>query len=186
MCRFAHSEIEKDTWNIKKRMLMENDDLRPLQNIIGANIPCHSPSEVCTLCCEKYNNAIWLAWLLCVHPEEHTCSERCNTVVANASVVRVRELPSRIRRRTNPNTPKLCPSVQNNQGYCPQGDTCSFAHSQGEVNYWKWCLANAIFEGLVGYNNTPGKLTISYSKKKGRRVVGSHSNKGKLMEVYNS
>ena len=117
--------------------------------IINGGLLTQSPSEVCQMCLQQNPNAIWLSWLKCVNPMEHSAFPTV-TVVANninKQLVRVRPLPANI---TDIGLIGRCP-----RRYCQVKERCTYAHSAEEANYWKWQSAirvyekvNSIFEGL--------------------------------------
>ena len=112
----------------------------------AANLQCQSPTEICQACFKAYPNVVWLAWLKCIYPEEH--SQKPNVTVAvdlsHTQLVEVRQPPSIL---TDPRVPALC--HQKAQGNCPTGERCRYAHSKEEQNYWKWEIAKKLYEKNV-------------------------------------
>ena len=100
---------------------------------------CRSPSEICKICFDKYNRAVWLASVLCVHPEEHQRAERVTVMVtaSKSHVVQVREPPSEAVKR-------VCLSAGSRQ--CGR---CRRVHSQEERYYWSLQSAHRMLEGLL-------------------------------------
>ena len=98
----------------------------------NAGLQCQSPTDICNACYEANPSAIWLAWLKCIYPDEHKCPPRLTAVVSlSGLLVTVRE-----------------PNLQQQYSW---RDNCRYAHSQEEVNYWKWKIAEERCKALVRY-----------------------------------
>ena len=115
--------------------------------VTSANLRSQSPSEVCQTCLQKYTDgAIWLAWLECIHPEEHI-RDPTKTVVVSSSLTKlitVRSLPCKIS-HLDPHHLSYC----QNYPACKWGSQCSCSHSEEELNYWKWQSVSRMYMELV-------------------------------------
>ena len=113
--------------------------------VTSAGLECQSPTEVCETCLEANPIAVWLAWLKCIHPDKHHGHDhpRVTAVVESShrQLVKVRQPLVMLR----VNQPQLCRHRQ----HCSRQDTCMFAHSKEEVNYWKWKIAEEHYNDLV-------------------------------------
>lgn len=117
-------------------------DVALVSAVTSAGLQCQSPTEVCETCLEANPRAIWLAWLKCIHPDKHQGHghPRVTAVVklSHMQLVKLRQ-PLRI------NQLQLCKYYQ----CCSRQDKCMFAHSEEEVNYWKWKIAEEHYNRLV-------------------------------------
>lgn len=103
------------------------------------------PSEVCQACFEAYPKSIWLAWLKCTNTNQHNSIDKITVVVSGKELVKVRPLPVGV---TWLNQVKFCGRYQqNHQNPSSSSSTCQYAHSNGELLYWRWQIARkVIFE----------------------------------------
>lgn len=103
-----------------------------------------SPSDVCLKCYRDNNSAIWLSHLTCIRPSEHENEDTITVVVSdsqdNQKLVPVR---SADHLRVDVGQIQMC---RHEPSYCPRGDECLFAHSEEELNYWRWERAKEILD----------------------------------------
>ena len=102
-----------------------------------AGLQCQSPTYVCETCLQANPSAIWLAWLKCIHPDEHRRHPKVAAVISlsTTQLVKVRQPQSSLL--------GLPPSQ------CSWQDSCAFAHSKEEVHYWKWKIVEQHYKALV-------------------------------------
>lgn len=118
-----------------------------LSQMGSTNLVEQSPSNVCRVCLEGNSNAVWLLWLKCTSPEEHKDGPQTTVTINRSSLtqlVRVRDLP-RCYSNTDPSQLALC----GNPTQCHVGESCRLAHSDEELNYWKWQIVKKIYTGQV-------------------------------------
>lgn len=108
-------------------------------------VPSMSPSEVCQTCYHGNNGAVWLSYLTCIRPNEHNNCDYVTVVVSDSQddqqLVPVR--PAHHLRRLNIGKIQMC---RHNEGHCPKGGRCLFAHSDEELNHWRWERAREILD----------------------------------------
>ena len=104
-----------------------------------------SPSDVCLECYHDNNNAVWLSHFTCIRPNEHTDSDTITVVVSdsqnNQQLIPVR--PADHLSRLTVGRIAMC---KHDPSYCPRGESCLFAHSDEELNYWRWERAKEILD----------------------------------------
>ena len=101
-----------------------------------------SPSLVCVECFDENNEATWLSYMTCLKPDEH-CGETLTVLVDNDELVFVRS-GSHLSGMDVGNI-KMCDYTPN----CFRNDACKFAHSEVELNYWRWQRAREIFSSEI-------------------------------------
>ena len=120
------------------------------QKICDADLQYQSPSKVCRACLERDPNAVWLAWLKCTNQEEHNTKATVTVVVGlfHRKLVKVRELPPGVSMLSEL---ALCCSNSVSMGTASRcgGDRCRLAHSQEELNYWKWNIVIRLYAEMV-------------------------------------
>ena len=106
-------------------------------------------SEVCKFCAESNPSAIWLAGLMCTHPEEHHGHPTVTVVCSSwKGLVRVRQLPSSITELEKVTRSKDI--VRNTWAHtCSHGDECTTAHTDEEVAFWRWQIIKKLYAQLV-------------------------------------
>ena len=105
-----------------------------------------SPSQVCLKCYRENNKAVWLSYLTCVHRNEHAGCAKITVVISES---RDDQRLIQLRSAKHPKTLSIS-NIQlcrHNVGHCPKGEKCMFAHSEEELDYWRWKRAKAI----IGY-----------------------------------
>lgn len=114
--------------------------MKEVTHIITSGLLTQSPSEVCQICLQHNPNAIWLSWLKCISPMEHSTIPTVTVVANNVNkqLVQVRPLPANV---TDIGMIGRCP-----RRYCQVKERCIYAHSPEEANYWKWKVANRVYE----------------------------------------
>ena len=100
-----------------------------------------SPSDVCLECYRDNNSAVWLSYLTCIRPNEHTDSNTITVVVSDQQLVPVRSADHLS--RLNVSRIEMC---RHDPSHCPRGERCRFAHSEEELNYWRWERAKDILD----------------------------------------
>ena len=99
-----------------------------------------SPTRVCAKCyleADTNYNTQWLSWLECAQPNDHEQEDKKIIVIGDDhEVIELRELPS-CRMALQPTQLSLCRNINLPAG-CPFDDSCTFAHSNEELEYWKW------------------------------------------------
>ena len=97
------------------------------------------------MCYEENSNAIWLAHLTCIRPNEHQDSNTIMVVVTdsqdNQQLTPVRSVDHLSRVAVG--RIEMC---RHGPSYCPRGEECLFAHSEEELNYWRWERAKEILD----------------------------------------
>ena len=111
-----------------------------ISDLQECDIRSMSPSEICLECYQENNDAIWLSYLKCIQPSLHVDSKTI-TMVINDSSVLVPLRPANHLRRLAVGKLQLC---RHKARYCPKKDRCRFAHSEEELNYWRWERAKEI------------------------------------------
>ena len=109
-------------------------------------LQCQSPTYVCETCLRANSNAIWLAWLKCIHPDKHHRHPKVAAVVrlSATQLAKVRQpRPSLLGLPAN--QPQLCRYYPQ----CSRQDSCAFAHSGEEAHYWKWKIVERRYKALV-------------------------------------
>ena len=108
--------------------------------ICDARLTPQSPTNVCTKCyheAQAYNNTQWLPWLECARPLDHATEDRIKVIVSDDhKLVQVAEIPPSLLALPLSQL-SLCKKVNQPKG-CSGASTCNSAHSQEELEYWKW------------------------------------------------
>ena len=88
---------------------------------------------VCANCLDKNPYAIWLVKYCCFDAQAHKQPRTTVVVidVKNVKLVRVRQSPT----GTKTGGPKMC-KQQMSRGTCRNGDSCTKAHSEIELDCW--------------------------------------------------
>lgn len=101
-------------------------------------VPSMSPSQVCMECFASNRNATWLSYLTCVEPNVHL-GARVTALVESNQLIYVR--PPNLPRHLDVGRIALCHHVPK----CSRKAKCHFAHSEFELDYWRWERAKQIF-----------------------------------------
>ena len=127
-------------------------DRSQAQEILDAGLQCQSPSKVCQACFECNPGAVWLMWLKCTNQEEHSTSKNVRVVVSMSyrQLVKVRELPSGVSKLSELELCRISTIGMSRAPRCERGGSCRQAHSQEELNYWKWQIVNRLYAKKVG------------------------------------
>ena len=154
---YAHSEVEYDSWNAKKTILQGSisifhtalikfnitlffvecpDVVSELQECEMSSV---SPSLVCVKCWGENHEATWLSYMTCLKPNEHHGASNVTVLVDDDELVTVRS-GSHLS-GVDVSEIMLCDYTPN----CFRKQKCKFAHSQIELNYWRWQRAKEIF-----------------------------------------
>jgi len=125
-------------------------DVSQARKICDVDLQYQSPSKVCRACFERDPNAVWLAWLKCINQEEHNTKATVTVVVglSRRQLIKVRELPPGVSKLSEL---ALCcsnPVAMGTASRCG-GDRCRLAHSQEELNYWKWNIVIRLYAEMV-------------------------------------
>ena len=111
----------------------EHEDLMKQLGVLKPTIS----SEVCKQCLSANSRAVWLTWLTCTD-SSHAGEDRV-TVVMRREAMELVTIPVESGHKTH-----ACKEG----GKCKKTD-CSFAHSQEELEYWKWSkLSGEIYRKL--------------------------------------
>ena len=115
-----------------------------VSQLCDASLKSQCPSEVCQACFQANPKALWLAWLKCTNTEEHK-NKSTITVVANnkeKKLIKLRQLPTIFAQLDQV---RRCTRTGGLSGFC-NSQSCTQAHSEEELLYWKWQVArNTIF-----------------------------------------
>lgn len=147
-CTKAHSKIELDTWNaiyflrqskfftcVYEYVMIHFTEHEHLMKQLRVLKPTIS-SEVCKQCLSANARAVWLTWLTCI---DSSHSEDRVTVVMRKEAMELVPVPVESGHKTH---------VCKEGGKCKRTD-CSSAHSQEELEYWKWSkLSGEIYREL--------------------------------------
>ena len=101
-----------------------------------------SSTNVCAKCYKDaapFNNIRWLTWLECGQHPDHEEEDRVTLIVGDSNSVAVaRKLPACLE-GCHPQQLALCVHWR---GGCPNGYNCNRAHSNEELEHWKWSLVH--------------------------------------------
>ena len=102
------------------------------------DVPSMSPSLVCVECLGENDEATWLSYMTCLKPREH-CGDRITVLVDDDELVVVRSGDHLS--GLDIGEIMMCDYTPN----CFRRQKCKFAHSEIELNYWRWKRAREIF-----------------------------------------
>ena len=107
-------------------------------------VPQSLSTNVCAKCYKDtapFNNIRWLTWLECGQHPDHEEEDRVTLIVGDSNNVAVaRKLPACLE-GCHPQQLALCKKVHW-RGGCSDGYNCNRAHSNEELEYWKWSLVH--------------------------------------------
>ena len=137
-------------YNQTLSICMHAADISQARMICDADLLYQSPSRVCQACFEHDPNAVWLAWLKCTNQEEHSTRATMTVVVSlsHRRLVTVRELPSAVSKLSELALCLTNPVAMGTASRCG-GDQCRLAHSQEELNYWRWKIVIQLYAQKV-------------------------------------
>jgi len=145
------SDLQSVVYNYRQTIiryiyLLHAANVSQAQKICDADLQYQSPSKVCRACLERDPNAVWLAWLKCTNQEEHNAKATVTVVVGlfHRKLVKVRELPPGVSMLS-----ELALCCSNPVASRCGGDRCRLAHSQEELNYWKWNIVIRLYAEMV-------------------------------------
>ena len=132
--------------------LFPSADRSQAQEILDAGLQCQSPSKVCRACFECNPGAVWLMWLKCTNQEEHKTNKTVTVIVSQSyrQLVKLRELPSGVSKLSELELCRISTIGVSTASRCERGGSCRQAHSQEELNYWKWQIVNRLYAKKVG------------------------------------
>ena len=145
-----NSLSRQNSISVKIVVFLHAADVSQAEKICDADLQYQAPSRVCQACFEHDPNAVWLAWLKYTNQEEHKGRATVTVVVSlsHRRLVRVRELPSAVSKLSELALCRTNPVAMGTASRCG-GDQCRLAHSQEELNYWKWKIAIQHYENVV-------------------------------------
>ena len=132
--------------------LFPSADRSQAQEILDAGLQCQSPSKVCQACFECNPGAVWLMWLKCTNQEKHKTNKTVTVIVTQSyrHLVKLRELPSGVSKLSELELCRISTIGISTASRCERGGSCGRAHSQEELNYWKWQIVNRLCAKKVG------------------------------------
>ena len=119
-----------------------------MKEVNCTSLQSQSPTYICETCLKANSSAIWLAWLKCIHPDDHQSHPKVTAVASLTGIqlVKIRQPPPNLQ-GVSVNQPQLCRQYRQ----CSRQDSCTFAHSQEEVDYWKRKIVERSYKALVSY-----------------------------------
>ena len=114
-----------------------------ISDLLECDIPSMSPSKVCLRCYQENYKAGWLSYLKCTQPSMHVNADTI-TVVTRETNDDQQLVPLRSAQHLgclSNGKIELCP---HKPCHCPKKDKCLLAHSEEELNYWRWEKAKVI------------------------------------------
>ena len=91
-------------------------------------------------------------WLKCTNQQEHSTSKTVRVVVSMSyrQLVKVREPPSGVSKLSELELCRISTIGMSRASRCERDGSCRQAHSQEELNYWKWEIVNRLYAKKVG------------------------------------
>lgn len=122
-------------------------------------VPSMSPSLVCVQCLEENDEATWLSYMTCLKPEKHRGDQL--TVLVDDEELAVVRSGSHLS-DLDISEIMMCDYTPN----CFRRQECKFAHSEIELDYWRWQRAREIFcseiSEMVGKKLQLNSIIISF------------------------